>query len=214
LIYIPTIIACYLIGGIPIGLLVARSRGIDIRTVGSGNIGATNVMRAVGKPLGVMTFLTDVLKGYGPVMLAHHVLGLDGWILGMAAGATVFGHCYSPYLGFTGGKGVATALGIALALNWGAGLSAFGVWAVVTAATKYVSLGSIMGTSSCWIFAWILGEDATTIVTIAEISALSAFQHRANIKRLLNGTEPKAGQGKKTPPAEDEEETPEKDSDE
>jgi glycerol-3-phosphate acyltransferase PlsY len=136
---VATVAGSYLIGGIPIGLLIARSRGVDLRKIGSGNIGATNVFRALGAKLGLLSFALDVLKGFLPPLLAARALGVTGWALGAAGMATVVGHCFSPYLRFAGGKGVATSLGIALALYWPAGAFPFALWIAITAVTRYVS---------------------------------------------------------------------------
>lgn len=204
----------YLAGSIPFGLLVGRLKGVDIRTQGSGNIGATNAGRVLGKPYGVLVFLLDLLKGLLPVLLAGALLRnrLAGsgpaeahllWVL--VAAACIAGHMFPVFLGFRGGKGVATSLGALLGIfpyfTW-PGLAAFGVWVVITFATRYVSAGSVAAAAAFpIIFAlwaacggWGGADRLWPLYGFAVLLAsLVIYRHRGNLYRLLQGTEPKIG---------------------
>ncbi len=195
----------YLIGAIPVGLLAGFARGVDVRTVGSGNIGATNVVRAVGPLIGLAVFLVDVLKGAGGVMLCR-ALGLEGWLLGMGALFVVMGHCFSPYLAFKGGKGMATTLGAFLALRPLPALACLVLWILVVALTRYVSLGSIAAVAAVPATFYLAapGQDAELVVILAALALLVIGRHNDNIERLLNGTEKRIGGKRKSaePPSE------------
>ena len=202
-------VLAYVAAGIPIGLLIGRAKGIpDIRKHGSGNIGATNVMRVIGIKAALLVWGIDVLKGTAPVLFSRHVLGLEDWWLGVTAVLAVAGHCYSPYLRFDGGKGVATGLGAILGLYWPAGLCAFSVFLVLVPLTRYISLGSVLGSSSgpFWVLLWMLPDasissHATSYAVMTGIAiAIINIRHAANIKRLLAGTERKFGQKDPTEP--------------
>lgn len=215
------IVAAYLIGSIPFGLLVGLAKGVDIRKSGSGNIGATNAGRVLGKTYGIAVFLLDVLKGLLPTLIfGFYVQGawtaeppVTGaaiflwWIA--AAGACICGHVFPIYLGFRGGKGVATSLGVLLGfyplLTW-PGLIAFGVWIALTGITRYVSVGSV-GAAAAFpiIFAVMVrltgpadrGFDFDRLWPLYAFSLAMAglviFRHRGNLKRLMAGTESKIG---------------------
>jgi len=195
------VLVSYLLGGVPVGLLIGNSRGIDIRAVGSGNIGATNVLRVFGAKLGVLALLLDILKGLAPVLLATHVAGLNEWPVAACALAAVVGHCFSPYIGFQGGKGVATACGVTIGLCWPAGLVAVVLWVALVFVTRYVSLGSMIATAATGPVAWAFGGGWPVTVPIIIIATLSIVQHRSNIRRLLAGREPKIGQSAARPGA-------------
>ena len=190
----------YFLAGIPIGLLVGRLRGIpDIRELGSGNIGATNVLRVLGTKAGVFVWVTDCLKGAVPVLAARYLFGLEGWAVGAAGVAATAGHCFSPYLRLTGGRGVSTGLGVVTGLFWPAGICALTLFAVVVAKTRYVSLGSITAASSTvvWIILWGHFIDPYTFayaVMAAACAAIIVARHAPNIQRLCTGTERKLGQ--------------------
>ncbi len=189
------VLLSYLFGAIPIGLLVGRAHGIeDIRQHGSGNIGASNVLRLLGTKLGVMVWLLDALKGYLPVALAGQVLGVSGWWMAAVAIAAIAGHCFSPYLRFTGGKGVSTSLGVIIGLDWRAGVICFALWIIIVALTRYISLGSIIGSGIAAPLLWLLRQDAPVILAGGLIGALVIERHRSNIQRLLSGTERRIGQ--------------------
>ena len=204
------IIASYLVGAIPFGLLIAKAHGIDIRTVGSGNIGATNVSRALGKKWEYLCFALDVLKGLVPMLAAMILLpavlttAKIGLWLGVGA-AAVLGHVFPVYLKFKGGKGVATSLGVVLGL-WPfytiVGLITFVIWAVVVKTWRYISLGSIVGavifplllaTAICIIPQWRFTVLWPLLVAAVALAAVLIIRHKDNIKRLLAGTENKIG---------------------
>lgn len=198
----------YLLGSIPVGYLLVRFvKKQDIRTVGSGNIGATNVLRSGGKGLGAATFILDVVKGALAVLLSAYFAATlaPGWpvrsVEALAALCAVLGHIFTVWLGFKGGKGVATGFGVFLVIAPWAALAAIGLFAVVFALTRYVSLASILGAASFPIFAWFLvqGDKPAFFVTVQVfVSALIIIKHHANIGRLLTGTENRFGAPKTT----------------
>jgi len=183
-------IGAYIIGGIPFGYLVAKSKGIDIMRVGSGNIGATNVHRAVGKWLGLMVFALDVCKGFAPAATALWLTGSQMWAfwVGMAA---VAGHCLSPFLRFNGGTGIATGLGALLGSVPLVALSAFGIFLVMIVITRYVSLSSLIASAFIFPLGLIFHVDHVVNWALAFLTSFIWLRHRANIKRLLAGSEPK-----------------------
>ena len=192
------VVTAYLFGGVPIGLLVGRAHGIaDIRHHGSGNIGASNVLRLLGAKLGIAVWLLDVLKGYLPVALAGGVVHLTGWWLGAVAIGAIAGHCFSPYLRFTGGKGVSTSLGVIIGLDWRAGLICFGAWVVIVALTRFISLGSMIGSALAAPTLWLFHQGAPEIVAGGLLAALVIERHKSNIQRLLEGTERRIGNREK-----------------
>ena len=193
------LVFAYFFAGIPVGLLVGRMYGIaDIRQHGSGNIGATNILRVIGWKAGLAVWVIDLLKGLIPVLVARHLLGLEGWGVGLAGLAATTGHCFSPFLGFTGGRGVSTSLGVVLGFFWPVGLLAFLVFVAVVKFTRYVSLGSMIGASSSalWVlvFSSMVAPYTLSYAVMAALCALVIlYRHGPNIRRLLNGTEPKIG---------------------
>lgn len=197
----------YLVGGIPVGLIIGLARGVDVRKVGSGNIGATNVIRGVGAKLGALVFVIDVLKGVAAVMIAR-ALGAENWVVGMAGLFVVLGHSFSPYLAFKGGKGVATTLGVGLGLGWQAALLAFVLWFLIVLPTRLVSLASIIAVAALpvLIYAFDPGQP-DLIVPLAALAIIVIGRHNENIERLLRGEENRFGKRK---PAADDEPQPEK----
>ena len=191
-----TIIA-YLFGALPFGLLVAKAHGIDIRSQGSGNIGATNVFRVVGKGWGILTFVLDALKGFIPAFFFPGFGGLDsewGVLFGLAA---IIGHTFPIYLKFKGGKGVATSAGMLLGVAPLAVGVGFLCWVVCMVLSRYVSLSSILAAVAVAITVWVRGDQVLVVnITLTVLSALVVWLHRANIKRLLNGTENRFGKKK------------------
>ena len=180
----------YLLGSIPTGLLLARAFGVDIRTTGSGNIGATNVYRTLGRKVGVMTLVGDCLKGVIPVLVARG-LGFDvAWVAAIGFAAFI-GHVYTVFLGFKGGKGVATALGVFLAASPLAVLLALAVFAVVVGTWRYVSLASISAAAAMPLFVFFLDGRAPVVLMTVGIALLVVFKHKDNIQRLRAGTENK-----------------------
>ena len=178
----------YLLGSIPFGLVLCKILGkTDPRHAGSGNIGATNVARLAGKPVGIATLLLDVAKGAVPVFLA--AIWLPEWQCALAGLAAFAGHCYPLYLGFKGGKGVATAMGVYLALSWPSLIGILVVFIVTVWRSGYVSLGSIMACCSAplWLLAW--GKSWPAVVMALVMAVLVIWKHRENIARLRAGKE-------------------------
>ena len=186
------IIGSYLVGAVPFGLLLSRSSGIDIRTQGSCNIGATNVARLLGKKMGILTLLLDVAKGFFPMFLTALIVG-DGpgrnLIIALSGAATVVGHMFPVYLGFKGGKGVATGLGVFLYLAPLSVLFSLLLFIVAVALSGFVSLGSLLASAAIPLWLFLLGEATWKILLSAFIGILIWFKHVPNIKRLLAGTE-------------------------
>lgn len=206
--------AAYLVGSTPFGVIIARAHGIDLRKAGSGNVGATNVGRVVGHKWGYLCFLLDMAKGLLPALAAvlltpdydpavgpsyaHQAV----W-LGAGLGA-ILGHIFSFWLGFRGGKGVATALGVVLGI-WPyftyAGLAAFALWIGVTLVSRYISLASMVAAGGFvglfHLFGWLLGWTMSQLWPLTAFASLMClliiFRHRTNIRRLIAGTEPKIG---------------------
>ncbi|MFT4688393.1 MAG: glycerol-3-phosphate acyltransferase PlsY [Limisphaerales bacterium] len=203
--YILAAVAAYFIGSMPTGFLVAKAKGIDIRKVGSGNIGATNVFRAVGKVAGTLVLLMDALKGCAPVLwIAPLCLRADASanpeILKIIAGiCAILGHNYTCWLRFKGGKGIATSAGAFGALTPQPLGIAFLAWIIAFALTRYVSLASIVAAVALPVATWLLPFGLPLKIITTVIGALAIFKHRANIQRLLAGTEPRIGQPKASP---------------
>ncbi len=186
----------YLLGAVPFGMLVARmfDRNVDLRATGSGNIGATNVARTLGKGPGILTLLLDAAKGSAAVLAANAVAGPGDHFLPAAAGGAAFlGHVFPVYLGFRGGKGVATALGVVLALSPPAGGILVFLFAAVFAAARYVSLGSLVAAAGLMPAMLLLGEPRPFVSLSAGIGILVFWTHRENIARLLAGQERRFG---------------------
>ena len=181
----------YLLGAIPFGIVITRSLGLgDLRQIGSGNIGATNVLRTGNKPAALATLLLDTGKGAIAVLLARWAAGPDAALL---AGAAAFlGHLFPIWLGFKGGKGVATFLGTVLALDWRLGLAACGIWLVAALIGRISSLSALVAAALTPFLGWWLDGGRMALVT-AFMAALIFIRHRANIERILAGTEPKIG---------------------
>lgn len=200
LVYLIIIITAYLLGNISTSYIVAkRLAGVDIRTQGSGNAGSTNVLRTLGKKAGALTFIGDVLKGLIAVLIARFIAygaNLDNTTCAyIAVVAVVLGHNYPVFLGFKGGKGVATSLGSMLGMNPLVALLCLGFFIIIVAITKYVSLGSILGIGLSPVIMMINHNTKGVLVTLF-LTISVAITHKENIKRLLNGTERKLGQKK------------------
>lgn len=186
------IIFSYLLGSIPTGYIVGAMAGVDIREVGSGNVGATNVARTVGKKRGLLTLIADVAKGFVPVFIAGR-LDLSQSAIALTAIAAFLGHLYPMFLKFRGGKGVATALGVLLALAPMASLILIAIFAVVAVSSRFVSLSSIVAALAAPIVLWSLSYSLTVIATGVFLAVMITLRHRGNIQRLLEDTEPKFG---------------------
>lgn len=187
------ILASYLIGAIPFGLLIGRLVGADVRLEGSGNIGATNVGRVLGKKLGIVTLLCDVAKGFLPVwgitLLLGETTAARELFVVLCGLATVVGHMFPLYLKFKGGKGVATALGVFLFISPGSVLISLLVFVAAVAVSGYVSVGSLTASLLIPLWLWILGESSAILAVAFVIVLLIWFQHRSNVSRLLRGEE-------------------------
>ena len=206
-------VAAYLLGSIPFGFLIAKACGKDIRKLGSGNIGATNVFRSISKPLGILTFSLDFLKGFCGVQLIPYAVSTllhtpyEGMYLPVFCGAlTVVGHNWTCFLGFKGGKGIATSAGLLLGLSpAGVGI-AFAAWLVTFLATRYVSVASIAAAAVLGVAVWPLHLKAQGLwfpCVLTLLALLAIWKHRSNIARLRAGTESRFNFGKKRgdPPA-------------
>lgn len=184
----------FVIGGMPTGIIICRAvKGVDPRGQGSGSMGATNVSRILGKPWAAVVLLIDILKGFLPVFVIAPLLApTDGVFLTEALLATglVSGHVWTPYAGFRGGKGVGTAAGVMIAISPAAVLLAFGLWLVVFALVRIVSLASIIASLSLPVMVWVWGRQPRPYIVLAAVFALFiAFTHRQNIRRLMRGEE-------------------------
>ena len=207
--YILTAFAAYLLGSIPTGYLIGQAKGVDIRTVGSKNMGATNVFRSIGKTLGIFVLLVDALKGYAacafipPLIynwLAPHFSGLIVYFHNEPVGlqtrfyvlagiCAILGHNYTCWLKFRGGKGIATTAGVMAAWVPWAFLIVVGIFTVLFAATRYVSVGSIAGAAALPFATWFTTHDVGLTVITGLLGALAIFKHKKNIQRLMDGTE-------------------------
>ena len=195
MVYIIALIGGYLLGSIPFGLILTNLGGYgDIRSIGSGNIGATNVLRTGNKKLALATLVLDSLKGALAVGLALYFASFE---VAMLAGlAALIGHLFPVWLKFKGGKGVATALGILIALKPLIGIAACGIWLLVAVALRYSSLSALAAIGASPFLAHYFYQDANLTGLCGVIAALVFFKHRANIRRLINREEPKIGQKK------------------
>jgi len=198
------LLVSYLLGAVPFGLVIIRVfRGVDLRQQGSGNIGATNAIRAGGKPLGLLVFALDVAKGAVPVALlaplfaawGPHGPETPGALEVQYGAAAVIGHCFPVYLRFKGGKGVATACGALIALDWPVFVAGGLAWLAVMALTRYTGLASMVMGASFPIVAWFRTTPGHRELFVGSLllALLIAVRHRSNIQRMLSGTEPKAG---------------------
>jgi glycerol-3-phosphate acyltransferase PlsY len=181
----------YLLGSIPFGLLLTRAAGApDIRAIGSGNIGATNVLRTGRKGLAATTLLCDAFKGTAAVLLTAHFVGADA---ALVAGLGAFlGHLFPVWLKFKGGKGVAVYIGLLIGLAWPGALIFIGIWLAVAAISRYSSLAALIASAVTPLALWFLDQPSAAALFLL-LSALLWIMHRANIGRLLNGTEGKIG---------------------
>lgn len=198
------LLVSYLLGAIPFGLVLGYLvRGVDVRAQGSGNIGATNVGRALGRPWAIVAFLLDAAKGWAPALfLPHAVLALGAeveseWSLRVLYGfAAVCGHVWPVYLGFKGGKGVATFFGVLFAGFWPIGLLAGVIWLAMAAIFRFSSLAALAAAAAAPLAALIGAEDFSALMFCGFLAVLIFIRHKQNIERLLAGTEPKIGANK------------------
>jgi acyl phosphate:glycerol-3-phosphate acyltransferase len=195
--YILVVLVAYLLGSIPTGFLVAKARGIDIRTVGSGNIGATNALRVLGKTVGAFVLVADGLKGYAAcawtcdlLLPIFQVAPADQELPRLLAGiAAVLGHNYTCWLKFKGGKGIATTAGVYIALAPLAFGLAFATWAVVFVTTRFVSVASMAAAAGLAVAVWFTKDSLVLGLVTTALATLAIAKHKANIQRLLAGTE-------------------------
>ena len=182
-------VLAFLSGSIPFGYIVGLLKGVNVRERGSGNIGATNVSRVLGKGYGLLVLLLDALKGFIPVFAASH-FGLPFGDLLICGALSVVGHCFSPFLGFRGGKGVATSLGAFIFISPPATLISFLIFVVTLLVTRYVSLSSILSVSAFpFAFAVFSSRAPGDLLTVSLVAAVVVVKHRSNISRLLRGEE-------------------------
>jgi len=196
-------LTAYLIGSIPFGLLLSKAKGKDIRKLGSGNIGATNVLRCLGKPAGITCFALDVFKGFLPASffpLLAETYGSSGILFGAAA---ILGHNFPVFLKFKGGKGVATSAGVLVGVAPLAVVIGVLIWMLVFYASGYVSLGSIVAASAVIVAGWALNYGRVIAIALTLLGALTIYRHRANIRRLIDGTENKFEKKTRSPTSED-----------
>ena len=187
---IALIVFAYLLGSIPTGYILGKFAGVDVRQVGSGNVGATNVARAVGKWQGVLTLLADAMKGMLPAAIGLAMMLPSAAIAALSA-AAFLGHLYPIFLNFRGGKGVATALGALLVIAPLAGLLLVVIFAAVVFPTRLVSLSSIVAAASAPFALWLFLQPRAIVLLGAFLAAMIVWRHRGNIQRLRAGTEPR-----------------------
>lgn len=187
-------LAAYLLGSINSAILLAKAFGLpDPRLVGSGNPGATNILRSGKKWLALLTLLGDLSKGFIPVFLATWLFQQQLWLAGLTAVFAFLGHLYPLYFRFQGGKGVATGLGVFLGLSPWLGLSTLAVWLSVATLTRYSSLSALMAALAAPLLTYLFFKDLWLTIIVVLLSLLSIFRHRSNIARLLKGEEQKIG---------------------
>ena len=203
--YFVVMVGAYLLGSIPTGYLIAQARGIDIRTVGSGNIGATNVFRILGKLAGIFVLVFDGLKGFAACAwfvdsigkIFARTPGEEVYLRLIAGLAVVLGHNYTCWLRFRGGKGIATSAGVLAGIVPWALLIITGLWILFFALTRYVSVGSLVASFTLPFATWFTTKNWTLTVVTGAMGALAIYKHKANIERLLQGTENRIGGPKK-----------------
>lgn len=183
----------FLCGSIPFGVIFTKGKGIDLKKVGSGNIGATNVLRAAGKLPAAMTLLADMLKGIAGIAICR-VTGAESVVVGLAGLAAVVGHCYSPLMKFKGGKGVATGIGAAIGFSPSVGGLVILTWLITAAATRYSSLSALVSFSIMPVFMFLMGNPMDIIIVSVIISLLIIIRHASNIRGLLSGEERRIGE--------------------
>ncbi len=204
-----TALAAYLIGSFPTGYLVGRARGVDLRSLGSGNIGATNALRILGKPAGIFVLLVDGAKGLGGVALVPHIgRALGGatasetgsvWLPVLGGVSAVLGHNFTCWLKFRGGKGIATSAGVLAGLMPLAFVTVVATFVVTILIFRIVSLGSIVAAAVLPAATWFWHRDPVLVGFSAALALLAVWRHRANIRRLRDGTEPRIGQSRAIP---------------
>jgi glycerol-3-phosphate acyltransferase PlsY len=194
---VAAVAGAYLLGSVPFAVVVSRLFGLaDPRSYGSGNPGATNVLRSGNKAAAILTLLGDAAKGWLAVFLAQHY-GLPGAVVALVALAVFFGHLFPLFLKFKGGKGVATAAGVLLGLDWVLGLGVLGLWLLTAFVSRYSSLGALVAAAGTPMLAGMLWGATGQTLAVGVMAAALIVKHWANLQRLLAGTEPKIGAKKK-----------------
>lgn len=188
------VIAAFVAGSVPFGVLIARARGVSIQEHGSGNIGATNVTRVLGARAGAIVLVLDAAKGALPTYLALRLCGWP-WVVVAAGAAAILGHCFSPFLRGRGGKGVATALGVLAGFSGWLALACIGIWVAVAAISRYSSLAALAAAALAPLAAWQL-VDQQTAQAVLVMSLLLVWRHKENIRKLMAGTESRIGSKK------------------
>ena len=182
----------FIIGSVPVGVVIAGIKGVDLRKVGSGNIGATNVLRAMGKIPAILTLAGDMLKGVVPVIAGRYFFDNPAivWVIGLSA---ILGHNFSIFLGFKGGKGVATSIGVILVYSPVAGAITIAAWLVTAFITRYSSMGAMIAFGILPLSIYLFDYSAEKVIISVMIAVLLMLRHAGNIKRLIEGTESKIG---------------------
>ena len=197
------VVLAYLLGSLSFAVIVSKAMHLDDpRSYGSGNPGATNVLRSGNKRAAIFTLLLDAVKGVVAVLIARGLaerLGYGDGVVALAGLASFLGHLYPVFFRFQGGKGVATAAGVLLALNPWVGLASLGTWLVIAIATRYSSLAALVTALLAPVYVYLLHGDSQVVIAVAVMSVLLIWRHRANISKLLNGTESKLGSKAKKP---------------
>lgn len=188
------VVLSFLCGSIPFGVLIGRMYGVDVRSVGSGNIGATNVWRALGPKAGTAAFALDVAKGYAGPFLALNFVPGHPWVAALCGIAAVLGHTFSPFLGFKGGKGIATSLGALLGLMPAVALICFALWGMVLALFRMVSVASVAACIALPLLAFGLKAPHPYCAVATLMSLVAILKHIPNLKRIRAGSEPRLGQ--------------------
>ncbi|HOO73838.1 MAG: glycerol-3-phosphate 1-O-acyltransferase PlsY [Thermotogae bacterium] len=183
------ILIAYFLGSIPFSYIIPKINGIDVRKIGSGNVGGTNVLRSLGAKIGILCMVLDLLKAFLPVVISYSLYGKESWIPYLVGIFAVVGHDYPVWLKFKGGKGVASTVGTYFGFNYVAALVFYFVWFPIILITKYISLGSLMGLLVCALMSFITNYRAGVVGLI--LFFMSLYKHRENIKRLFSGTENK-----------------------
>ncbi len=185
------VLFAYFLGSVLFGKIIADLKGVDLRKTGSGNVGATNASRALGKKFGMLVFLLDAVKGFLPTALAVSLYGSESKVVAVVGVASVMGHMFSIFDGFKGGKGVATAFGVLVAISFKVALLSLTVWVVLLYLKRYVSLASIGASLTAPVFIVLAGFPFHIFLMSAVISALIIYKHKDNIRRILEGKERK-----------------------
>ncbi len=183
------IFVAFILGSVPFGYVLGKLKGVDVRKHGSGNVGATNVARVLGKPYGVAVYVLDFLKGFLPTLVAVKVFGYESWITTAVGLASVLGHMFSPFLGFKGGKGVATSSGVLFAVSPLLGFLVLAVWFLTYKLSGYVSVGSLAAAFAAVFLAGVLNLPFNLKFLIVLVAVLVLIKHKSNIERLEEGRE-------------------------